>query len=116
MAMDETIKPYSLDKGYYGVWFYLDGEQSYLAGMAVEGMEMPPEGAVVRTVPARTYAVFPCKISSIPQTYAFAYEQWLPRTEYNMDDTGCDFEYYPPGSDTMDAQAFLYLPLKKKGE
>lgn len=114
MPLDEAIRTFSPDKGYYGIWFYPEEEQAYLAGMAVEGMDTPPEGAVLREVPARTYAVFPCTISTIPQTYKLAFDEWLPESEYAFDDSGSDYEYYPPGSETAEAVAYVCVPLKKK--
>jgi predicted transcriptional regulator YdeE len=115
MPLDESIKAYSPDKGYFGIWFYPEEEQSYLAGMAVEGLAAPPQGAVIREVPGHLYAVFTCSMATIPQAYKAAYEEWLPQSEYEMDSTGCDFEYYPPGSEALEATALLYIPLKKKG-
>ncbi len=70
MKYDEQLKPYSVDKAYYGAWIGdPDGNATYVAGMMVENMAEVPAGLGVRTLPAARYAVFPCTVSTIGKTY-----------------------------------------------
>jgi len=52
-----------------------------------------PEGMVSRQVPEQTYAVFPCTLETIHEMYQYAFQTWLPQSDYQAGD-GPDFELY----------------------
>jgi len=114
MPFDERLKPHSLDGGYYGVTLGESDHLLYLAGMAVAGLPELPEGATRREVPAAHYAVFDCLVSTIGATWQAAYGQWLPASDYELDTTGCDFEYYPPHSGEGEMPVEIWIPVKAK--
>jgi predicted transcriptional regulator YdeE len=114
MPMDALIKPHSVDGGYYGVTLGEGDHLIYLAGMAVEGLEQLPAGAVQRVAPAAEYAVFDCLLSEIGATWQAAYGQWLPASDYALDTEAVDFEYYPPHSGGGEMKVEIWIPVKAK--
>jgi predicted transcriptional regulator YdeE len=115
MPMDASVKPHSVDGGYYGMTLGEGDHLIYLAGMAVEGVEQLPEGAVLRVAPAAEYAVFDCTVSTIGATWQAAYGQWLPASDYELDTGAFDFEFYPPHSGEGEMKVEIWIPVKAKG-
>ena len=70
-----------------------DGSFDYLAGFAVSDTNPLPQGMTVWEVPAQKYAVFPCTLQNIHETYKYAFETWLPGSGYKYT-AGPDYEYY----------------------
>jgi predicted transcriptional regulator YdeE len=91
-----------------------DGSFHYLAGIEVSQVDDQPEDMTHWTVPEQTYAVFPCTLQTIHETFRHAYQNWLPHSGYKQTD-GPDLEFYPP---EFDAQAgtgmFVYIPVVGK--
>ena len=83
-----------------------------------------PEGLVVRTIPAFTWAVFPCK-GALPQALQGANEkifsEWLPALhDYEFAAGYCIEMYdapdkYPDGINDANYYTEIWLPVKKKG-
>lgn len=89
------------------------GAFKYLAGMAVSEAERVPEGMLVWQVPEQTYAVFPCTLPTLRETYRYAFETWLPASGYTYTQ-GPDFEYYDEKFDPQDPQNStfqIYVPV-----
>ncbi|MBI4927439.1 MAG: GyrI-like domain-containing protein [Anaerolineae bacterium] len=116
MPHDEEIKPFSTDQAYYGAWFGTSDPETpeYLAGMAVSGLDEPDESLHKRTIPAGTFAVFPCSMSTIAATYAEIFQTWLPASGYQYDCGSSDYEFYPAGSEAGKTEAFIYIPISPK--
>ena len=113
----ERIKPLSVDSNYYGVSFGAaqDGSFDYLAGMAVGPVETTPQGLEVREVAAATYAVFPCLVQTIGQTYGIIFGEWLPKSGYELAPAQPAFEQYPPAADTS-APVLIHIPIRAQLE
>ena len=92
-----------------------DGRFGYLAGFGVSEVEELPEGMEEWSVPEETYAVFTCELSTIGETYKYAFETWLPQSEYRYK-KGIDFELYTEEFDpsTGEESMFIYIPIEKK--
>ncbi len=92
-----------------------DGAFEYVAGLPVTKVEDVPEGFVVREMPAHTYAVFAHKgdMPSLPQTYEYIYETWLPQSGYKLA-AKIDFEYYDEDFKNFapDSVFYIYLPIE----
>ena len=75
---------------------------------------IPQEFEVIK-IPAKTYAVFPCSLSKIAQTYAYIYSTWLQSSEYAPDGE-LDFEMYGSEFLCSDPESLfhIYIPVKKK--
>ncbi len=83
-----------------------------------------PEGFVVRTIPALTWAVFPCK-GALPQALQGVNEkifsEWLPALhEYEFAAGYCVEMYdapdkYPGGTGDENYYTEIWIPVKKKG-
>lgn len=116
MKFDEFLKPFSVDKAYYGVSFCVGnhGAVDYVAGMVVEGLETVPEGLVLREIPAARFAVFPCTVQTIGQTFNEIYGKWLPESAYEFDNASADFELYPPKTENNEDPVMIYLPVRTK--
>lgn len=91
-----------------------DGSFSYLAGIEVDKVEDLPAGMESWDVPENTYAVFPCTLAEIHQTYEFAHSKWMPENGYKRAD-GPDYEYYDAAFDPAkpDSILYIYIPIKK---
>jgi predicted transcriptional regulator YdeE len=112
--INHTIQPPIWDC--YGVCGNLDdqGNFEYLAGIEVTKTKDLPEGMVSWEVPEQTYAVFPCTLSEIHQTYEFAHKSWMPENGYQRAE-GPDFEYYDETFEPGDPKSLLYvyIPVEK---
>lgn len=93
-----------------------DGRFRYLAGFGVTTVEELPEGMEAWDVPAETYAVFPCELSTIHETYQYAFDTWLPQSGYQYV-KGIDFELYSEEFDpsTGEGEMFIFIPVVEKG-
>jgi predicted transcriptional regulator YdeE/DNA-binding transcriptional MerR regulator len=91
------------------------GEFRYLAGMAVSDASHVPDGMTRWDVPEQRYAVFPCTLPTLRETYRYAFETWLPKSGYKYN-RGIDFEYYPDEDfnpdDPQHAGFEIYIPLE----
>ena len=90
-----------------------DGRFRYLAGFEVSAESELPEGMESWQVPTQTYAIFPCTLATIGDTYNYAFQTWLPGSEYEHVNAP-DFEYYPPETTPQEGM-YVYIPVKKKG-
>lgn len=104
----------------YGVMDNYDrvsGEFDYIAAVEVENSTedsaSPEEGMVTKTIPAQTYVVFPCSLSTIAQTYDKIYHKWMPDAGYRRAE-GPEFERYDedfePGNPNSEMD--LYIPIE----
>ena len=77
-----------------------------------------PEGCIVRTFPAGTWAVFPCKgpaKETIQRIDKQIFSDWLPNnTEYKLT-ANCSIEAYitPPSPETGESYNEIWLPVEK---
>lgn len=95
----------------YGVMDNYDaptGAFDYLAGMEVESADEMAADMTTQKIPAQTYAVFPCTLSTIAQTYDTIYQSWLPNSHYHRVD-GPEFELYDEHFDLADPKSVMYL-------
>jgi predicted transcriptional regulator YdeE/DNA-binding transcriptional MerR regulator len=94
----------------------IDGAFEYVAGLPVTKAEDVPEDFVVRHVPEHTYAVFAHKgdLPSLPKTYEYIYETWLPQSGYRLADK-IDFEYYDADFKDFAPESifYIYVPIEK---
>ena len=84
------------------------GEFEYVAGFPVSDASQIPAGMVSRTVPEARYAVFPCTLSTIHQTYRHAADVWLPQSGHKWAHSP-DFELYDDKFVINDPQSVLYI-------
>jgi AraC family transcriptional regulator len=84
------------------------GEFDYLAACAAQSAAAAPVGMVSWSVPAQTYAVFPCTLPQIGEAWMTAYQQWLPQSGYRRA-AGPEFELYDEKFNPQDPASVLYL-------
>lgn len=84
-----------------------------------------PKGLEVRTIPAFTWAVFPCKgalSQSMQAVNTQIFSEWLPaQQDYEIAAGYCVEMYdapdkYPDGTDDRNYYAEMWIPIKKKKE
>ena len=103
--------------------FNLDEDRIvYLVGDVVTEVNVLPPGLVPFSVPAHEFAIFPVRASSgwmlpfsIKSVRNYAYEKWLPRSEYQprLDFEG--FKYYNQRSLRKDyPEIDLYVAVQKR--
>lgn len=82
-----------------------------------------PEGFVVKTIPAFTWAVFPCQgglPNSLQDLNTKIFSQWLSESrEYEIAEGYCvemydDPEKYPKGTEDDNYYTEIWIPVKKK--
>ena len=84
--------------------------------MAVEGVSGAPEGLVLREAPEATEAVLECTMATLGATGAFAYDQWLPQSEYECAEPLPWYEKYPPGGgEGPDMRVEIHIAVRKAG-
>ena len=90
-----------------------DGRFRYLAGFSVSTVDAVPAGMEEWTVPEQTYAVFPCTLDNLHDTYQYAFGTWLPQSNYTYTH-GIDFELYGEEFDpeTGKGTLYLYVPVE----
>jgi AraC family transcriptional regulator len=108
----------SISPAAYGLMYNYDpatGEYDYLAGVQVDSSAVVPEGMASWEVPAGTYAVFPCTLNTIRQTFDHIYNTWLPNSGYERTDAP-EFEYYGADYDPNDDDSpmYVYIPVRSR--
>jgi AraC family transcriptional regulator len=103
---------------FYGVMGnYVDatGEFDYVAAREVSDATEVAKGMTVVNIPARTYAVFPCTLNTMRQTFAMIDSTWLPTSGYQRLD-GPEFELYDESFEAGNDNSpmFLYVPVEAK--
>ncbi len=84
------------------------GEFDYLAACEAKGAGAVPAGMVSWTIPAQTYAVYPCTLPQIGEAWETVYQRWLPTSGYRRA-AGPEFELYDEKFNPQDPAAVLYL-------
>lgn len=89
-----------------------NGRFHYLAGFEVTETGDLPDGMEKWDVPEQQYAVFPCSLKTIHETYQYIFETWLSQSGYSKAD-GPDFELYGEEFDMDTGEGMsIYLPVK----
>jgi AraC family transcriptional regulator len=88
-------------------------EFDYVAGFEVADASEVPEGMVSAHVPAQTYAVFPCTLPTLMDTFKYIYHAWLPQPQHQRGD-GPELELYGEefNPDDADSRMYVYVPMK----
>jgi AraC family transcriptional regulator len=98
----------------YGVCGEMEenGRFHYLAGFEVTEAGSLPDGMEKWDVPEQQYAVFPCSLKTIGETYQYIFDTWLPQSGYGKAD-GPDFELYGEEFDMATGEGMsIYMPVK----
>lgn len=98
------------------------GTFSYLLGDVVTSLEKTPVGLVSFEIPAITYAVFPVRPKNrfgwgiaIANTKRYAYNVWLPDSDYEPAGVIDDFEYHDERSVRKNnPEIDLYIAIKER--
>jgi predicted transcriptional regulator YdeE len=85
-----------------------DGKFKYVAGFEVSKTADMPAGMVSWEVPQHLYAIFPCTIPTISETYNYIHQTWLPESGYKRADAP-DFELYDESFNAEDTNSILYV-------
>ena len=97
----------------YGVCGELEenGRFRYLAGYEVDAETAVPDDMERWELAAQTYAVFPCSLQTIQETYTYILETWLPQSEYSHKSVP-DFEFYSEDFDPTTGEGmYIYMPI-----
>ena len=118
MSKHDKVQPYSSDGAYYAMWFDTKGTDistgRHLAGMAVIDEAKPPEGWVIRGVPAAEYAVFDTTLADVGDTTGHALDQWLPGSAFELDAGKPRFDLMPSNTTGQDSPVSVWIPVKRK--
>lgn len=100
-----------------------DKNFEYLIADNYNPQEEIPEGFVTKTIPAQTWAVFPCKgpmPAAIQQVNQKIYGEWLPNCkdyelagEYNIE-MYTDISKYDGGNQAPEYYTEIWIPVKKR--
>ncbi|WP_097028367.1 AraC family transcriptional regulator [Clostridium peptidivorans] len=111
--------------GEYGICANINGDEiSYILGVEVTTFDKAMEDMYKLEVPSGTYAVFTTPqvpdedfVSSIEGTWKYILEQWLPNSEYELDESKPDFEFYDERCHPWEYDKLcmeIYVPVVKK--
>ncbi|WP_342560082.1 AraC family transcriptional regulator [Psychrobacillus sp. FSL W7-1457] len=102
----------------------LENHFTYLFTVNYDEGTTIPEGIIKLQVKAATYAVFKTPlvleehfVSSIKGTWQYILEDWLPNSQYEVDEGSYDFEYYDEHCHDWEYDKIymeIYLPIKEK--
>lgn len=98
----------------YGVCGEMEenGRFHYLAGYGVTDTSNLPSGMETWDVPPQKYAIFPCTLDTIHQTYQYIFDTWFPQSGYQKAE-GPDFEWYGENFDVETGEGMaIYMPVK----
>lgn len=98
------------------------GTFSYIMGDVVTRLDQIPAGLIAFEIPAIKYAVFPVRPKNrfgwglaIANTKRYAYNVWLPNSEYEPAGVIDDFEYHDERSiRKSNPEIDLYVAIKEK--
>jgi AraC family transcriptional regulator len=90
------------------------GEFDYMAAFGVSDVADLPAGMQSWTIPAQSYAVFACTMTTIRATYDAVYGEWLPASPYRHAHSP-EFEMYDETFEIGDlnSQFYIYIPVEK---
>jgi predicted transcriptional regulator YdeE len=118
MARADEVGAFSVDGAHYGVWFGTRGTDisvgTHLAGMAVTVDADPPDGWIMREVPAAEYAVFETTLEDVGDAAEYALDEWLPSADYEYDGDKPRFDLMPPGTTGPASPVFVWIPVLTK--
>lgn len=87
----------------------------YLAGFDVSNYESIPEKMEKYDLPGGKYLVFEHKghVSKTPDTFEYIYGTYLPKSDYEKDNSRPDFEYYSHefNPQSEDSKFYIYVPI-----
>lgn len=92
------------------------GQFEYMIADNYTPWEEIPEGCVTRTIPAHTWAIFPCRgkmPTALQSVNTDIFKEWLPNNKEYQLDGECNIEMYSPG-DTQadDYYSEIWIPVK----
>jgi predicted transcriptional regulator YdeE len=118
MSRHDEIQPHSVDGAYYGVWFGTNGidltQGTYLAGMAVLGNPLLPDGWVIKTIPEAEYAVFESTLRDIGDATEYGLGRWMPNSDYERDFPKPRFDLMPPNTADQESRVSVWIPVRRK--
>ncbi len=114
MPMDAVLKTLSLDGGCYGATFPEGDHLVYLAGVAVSENPELPSSIEKRVIPAATYAVFDCLMSTMNTTVQEVYGEWFYASDFELDTNALGFEYYLPYNGQGEMRVEIHIPVRPK--
>jgi AraC family transcriptional regulator len=101
----------------YGSEFHQEHQWMYFPSVEVQDLQDTPGILFAKTLPASRYAVFHVTggLSKISEIFRFAYDQWIPASDYEVA-YPYDFEYYGEDfkGDMPESEMDLYIPIKPK--
>ena len=102
--------------GMYGICMDSDGVNfDYLIADNYMPNKEIPKGYEVRTIPAGTWAIFPCKLKNLQATNTRMWKEWLPNCkDYKLGGNYNIEMYEPPCVEDMgESDCELWLPIEK---
>ena len=102
-----------------GAWTERDGEELYFFGPGVREVRYVPKHLDTLYIPGGRFAVFPVEKPTMPDdsavlcenvqtTWYFALKQWLPDSDYYLDESRIPYEFY------LDKEISLCVPIVPK--
>ena len=112
----EDMQAQSAVMGMFGVCIDSDGQLfDYMIADLYSPWKAVPEGCVTHTIPAGTWAVFPCTLGTLQDVNTKMWRDWLPScTEYKLAGRyNMEFYYELNEADPSASGVELWLPIEK---
>lgn len=109
--------------GEYYVSFPMEnGLYRLVTCVKIDNPESVDTGLYIDRVPAGLYGIFTTPptydnfAEAVVNIWRYIFEVWLPNSEYSLDPTGLDYEFYDERCHGAPYSMDICIPLKKKGE
>lgn len=128
IAAKAYVSPYYFQRmfhalcGMYGICMDKDAQGfEYLIADDYCPIREIPEGFITRTIPAGTWAVFPCRgpiVETLQSTNRRIWDEWLPNSTEYQPAGDYSIEAYPemPHEDPAEDYCEIWIPVKKVSE
>jgi predicted transcriptional regulator YdeE len=116
LPREAEIAPSSSEPVYFGVFSPTDeeGQDDFIAGMAVTAVDAVPGGLVLREIGAAREAVFACTMATIGETWAGSFQDWMPANGYEYDHPRPCYERYVPDPAGGHPSVTIHIPIRPK--
>ncbi len=110
-----------------GTWMEKDGEFYYIFGPGVQEVQYVPKQLGTLYVPGGEFAVFPVErpkdlrdstvlCENVQVTWYYALSQWLPDSDYELDESRIPYEYYLDGNNQVCVPVVPKIKPKSKSK
>lgn len=111
------IAPFASEPNGYGMFFCDTGHErlvDFLAAMVVPAETVAPPGLTLRAAPAAREAVFQTTLAELGPTWLRVFQEWLPGSTYDWDQSAPCYERYAVGAGQPDSAVTIHVAVRPR--